>query len=312
MAYRSLPSATGKLRVLVNNDFFLDAGDYETIVGLQGPEQRIHPPKITLFEQVLAYLKSAPDPGGAACPARRQEGVAAAAVTLRWGSYLAVLLDRDKPKWNIRDFHNTSHISNGEMARINIEASAALAAWIAIFNEDHGGPTYRQLVNRALAYLPMPKMGQNTWPFLFGALAEPEAATKLIQRHASSRVDEVRAKVAEHPTRVLANALINCAWRMGPVEHLHAGHFRGYPLDKQRIGITKERNLMTFASVALSDALWICREFTMEEPHRSYAEQVLPFGLGEEFRITPENWTLTESSQDVQLPLFWKERKTYQ
>jgi hypothetical protein len=185
MGYRSLPP-TGKLRVWINNDFFLDAGDYETVVGAQGPEQRIHPPKITLFEQVLAYLKSAPDPGGIICPTRRQEGVAAAAVTLRWGSYLAVLLDRDKPKWNIRESHNTSHVSNEEMARINIEASTALAAWIAIFNEDKGGPAYKQLVNRALTYLPMPKMGQNAWPFMFGALAEPEAAAKLIQRHSPS------------------------------------------------------------------------------------------------------------------------------
>ena len=31
----------------------------------------------------------------------RREGVAAAAVILRWGSYLAVLLDRDKPVWAI-------------------------------------------------------------------------------------------------------------------------------------------------------------------------------------------------------------------
>ena len=310
MAYRYPPPATGKLRVWVNNDFFLDAGDYETVVGLQGPEQIIHPPKITLFEQVFAYLKSAPDPGEATCPTRRQEGVAAAAVTLRWGSYLAVLLDRDKPKWNIPDSHNTEHISNGEMARINIESSAALAAWIATFNDDHGGPTYRQLVNRALAYLPMPKLGRSTWPFMFGALAEPEAAVKLIHRHTPSQVNEVRAIVAEHSTRALANAFTNCAWRMGPVEDLHAGHFRGYPLDKQRIGITKERNLMTFASVALSDAMWICREFAMEQPRRSYAEQVLPFGLGEEFRITPENWTVTESSREVHLPLVWKEQET--
>jgi hypothetical protein len=69
---------------------------------------------------------------------------------------------------------------------------------------------------------------------------------------------------------------------------------------------------MTFASVALSDAIWICREFTTEEPRRSYAEQILPFGLGEEFRITPENWTLTESSREVQLPLFWENRKAHQ
>jgi hypothetical protein len=42
------------------------------------------------------------------------------------------------------------------MARINIEASAALAEWIDIYREDPGGRLYEQLVNRAVAYLPMP------------------------------------------------------------------------------------------------------------------------------------------------------------
>jgi len=31
-----------------------------------------------------------------------REGVAAAALALRWGNYLAVLLDRDKPVWSRR------------------------------------------------------------------------------------------------------------------------------------------------------------------------------------------------------------------
>ncbi len=55
------------------------------------------------------------------------EGVAAAALTLRWGSYLAVLLDRDKSVWNEASSPSTGRISDEEMARINIEASAALA-----------------------------------------------------------------------------------------------------------------------------------------------------------------------------------------
>lgn len=57
------------------------------------------------------------------------EGVAAA-VILRWGSYLAVLLDHDKPIWPEVHSPRTSRISDEEMARINIEASAALAEWI--------------------------------------------------------------------------------------------------------------------------------------------------------------------------------------
>jgi len=82
------------------------------------------------------------------------EGVAGAAVVLRWGSYLAVLLDRDKPLWPAAHAKGTSRISDEEMARINIEASAALAEWIDLHRADRGGRRYAQLVDRAVSYLP--------------------------------------------------------------------------------------------------------------------------------------------------------------
>ena len=67
-----------------------------------------------------------------------REGVAAAALTLRWGSYLVALLDHDKPVWPEVHAQMTSRISDSEMARINIEASAGLAAWIELRREDEG------------------------------------------------------------------------------------------------------------------------------------------------------------------------------
>jgi hypothetical protein len=78
-------------------------------------------------------------------------------VTLRWGSHLAVLLDRDKPVWTEVHSASTSRICDQEMARVNIEASAALAEWIDLFRADPGGPLYEQFVNRAVSYLPRPK-----------------------------------------------------------------------------------------------------------------------------------------------------------
>jgi len=38
-----------------------------------------------------------------------------------------------------------------------------------------------------------------------------------------------------HPSRLFANALVNVAWRNGPVEDLHAGSFHGYPLAQRRV-----------------------------------------------------------------------------
>src|SRR5882724_6845400 len=124
-------TARGPLRVRVNDELVLDAGTCEEVSGPHGPEQLIRSPERTLFHQVLAYLQAKPDP-----PRRPsgsmvgREGVAAAALALRSGSYLAVLLDRDKLVWPEVRSASTSRISDEEMARIIIEASAALATRI--------------------------------------------------------------------------------------------------------------------------------------------------------------------------------------
>jgi hypothetical protein len=54
------------LQVRVNDELLLDAGTVET---LDGPELVIQPPKVTLFRQVLSFLRSKPDP-----PSRRSPG----------------------------------------------------------------------------------------------------------------------------------------------------------------------------------------------------------------------------------------------
>jgi hypothetical protein len=168
-------TARDRLEVRVNNELVLDAGTCEGVSGPHGPETLIRPPETTLFHQVLAYLKAKPDP-----PQRPsgtmvgREAVAAAALTVRWGSYLAVLVDHDKPVWPAVSLMGTSRISDEEMARINIEASAALADWIDLYRADPGGRFYRQLVDRAVAYLPMP-IARRREPGSSGA--GPDAAT---------------------------------------------------------------------------------------------------------------------------------------
>jgi hypothetical protein len=62
-----------------------------------------------------------------------------------------------------------SRISDEEMARFNIEASAALAAWIDPWRVDQGGSLDTQLVNRAVCYLQSP--GPFHFEFEAGAAA---------------------------------------------------------------------------------------------------------------------------------------------
>jgi hypothetical protein len=298
--------ASERLQVRVNDELALDAGTCEEVTGAHGPERLIHPPTTTLFNQVLAYLRDKPNP-----PKRPsgsmvgREGVAAAALALRWGSYLAVLLDHDKPIWPQVDSPSTSRISDQEMARINIEASAALAEWIDIYRADPGGRLYEQLVNRAIAFLPMPKKTSRLKVTEFGALSEPEIASRLVEAFrasAASHLERVRADVERHPSRVLANALVNSAWRNGPVENIHAGDFRGYPLDQRRITPAEEHEIMTFVSERFAQGMSVCLCFALEQPPRPWPEQVLPYSLAEMLLITPSRWTLTESSREVCLP----------
>lgn len=125
------------LRVPVNGDLVLDAGECEHAEGPDGPARVILPPRRTLVRQVLDYLEArpAPEERPPADDAGR-EGVAGVAVTLRWGSYFCVFADRTKPLWDGVSLPAVSRISDEEMARINIEASAALAEWIDLHRTD--------------------------------------------------------------------------------------------------------------------------------------------------------------------------------
>ncbi len=293
------------LQVRVNDELVLDAGTCE-VSRPHGPERLIRPPETTLFHQVLAYLKTKLDPAKPPSGSMvGREGVAAAALSLRWGSYLAVLLDHDKPLWREVDSPSTSRISDEEMARINIEASAALAEWIDIYRADPGGRLYEQLVNRAVAYLPMPKKTSKLKVTEFGALSQPEMAARLVTAFGASdapRLERVRADVERHPSRILANALVNTAWRNGLVENIHAGHFRGCPLDHRRVTPSEERALMAFASERLALGMTVCLQFATERPARPWTAQVLPYGLAEMLLVTPSRWTLTEVSREIRLP----------
>jgi hypothetical protein len=117
----------------------------------------------------------------------------------------------------------------------------------------------------------------------------------------SERLGKLRTDAEHHPSRVFANALVNTAWRNGPVEEIHAGACRGYPLDKRRITVSEEGTVLSFAAEILTTGMEICTEFARERPARSWPEQVLPYGLAGMMHITPSGWTLTEVTREVRL-----------
>ena len=276
------------LTVSVNDDLLLDAGTCEEVVGRKGPALLIRPPRTTLFRQVLAYLREKPDPTAKLSGSTSdREGAAACATTLRWGSFLAVLLDREKPVWCEVKSATASRISDEEMARINIEASAALAEWVDLSRADQDQRLYFKLVDRAVCYLPLPKRKPKLNFNDFLALANPEVSAKLLEACDATYLESARADAERFASRIFANALTNHAWRNGPVEGIHGGVFQGYPLDQCRITPAEERELMGFASERLALGMKVCRQFSAEQPPRTWSEQVVPYALAGRLLITP-------------------------
>lgn len=283
--------------VRVNAELVLDVGWSELVATKAGREQYLRPPATSQFDQILKYLDAMPDPPVRSGPPLADlEGVAAAALVLRWGSYLAVLLDLDKPLWSEARSKTASRIADQEMARINIEASAALAKWIEVYRS-RGASEYQRLVRRAVAYLPMPLRRAKGAVSAFGALAEPALASACVALADPPRLNRVTDQVQRYPSRVFANALINTAWRNGPVEDVHAGEGEEYPLDRRRVAPSEERRLMRFASEGLAFGMAVCRDLAAD-PDR-WAAKVLPYGLAELLGVTPSEWSLTETSREV-------------
>jgi hypothetical protein len=145
----------------------------------------------------------------------------------------------------------------------------------------------------------------------FGALALPKMAARVVAVADPARREEVHRDAERHASRIFANALLNTAWRNGPVETIHAGAFRGYPLDHRRMTPAEERELMSFTAERLALGMTVCISFATEAPRRSWAEQVLPYGLAEVLLVAPSRWTLTETSRSIRLPEEGEERRAF-
>jgi hypothetical protein len=251
-----------------------------------------------MFGQVIDYLSTRLEPDVPRSPRVGEEAVAATAVCLRWGSYLSALADRDRPLWSKAREASISRITDGEMARINIEASAAMEQWIGLMRDEPD--QYRRLARAALSHLPMTLRNVKITrepPHLM-ALATPEVAARIIEAR-PERVEKVRAEVEAHPDRVLANALINFCWRNGPVEGIHAGHHQAFPLTRRRILPSEERTLMRTTAGLLAQGVVAVDALIHEQSGRDWAERVLPFHLVPWWLVTPTGWSLTEDTQNI-------------
>lgn len=92
------------------------------------------------------------------------------------------------------------------MARINIDASAALAESVDLFRADQDQRLYFKLVDRAVCYLPMPERKPKLDFNEFLALANPEISAKLVDACAAAYLETARAMRSVFATRIFENA----------------------------------------------------------------------------------------------------------
>ncbi|MCP5011331.1 MAG: hypothetical protein GY942_15230 [Aestuariibacter sp.] len=290
--YHSKPM---NLIIPVTPELSLHAG----VVTTQGNRLIITPPAQTLFDQLCTWLDQCPLPTVGFN--HWVLGIGATALCLRWGSYLAVLLDESKPvdPRAGQPTGSTSMISDDEMRRINIEATHNLAWLLQLWQTDEAA--FFHLLRAAYSWLPMPQRRlprhQATLDMLLRALSiHPESP---MLQQLSSRVTTAVA----HPHRTLANFLINSTYRNGPIENLHAGKMPAYLLTHRRCTTREAGKIVRFTAERLGAVV-----AALPVWHESLQE-ILPWpqaiGRIVAVRAYPRNWSFTEVSASIKLMRAW-------
>ena len=233
-------------------------------------------------------------------PKRDDEARAATAVCLRWGSYFALLADPARPPSPGIDDEQVSQIDDDEMARMNVEISAALAWWFGLcgVNDRH----YFDLVQRALAYLPLGPKTIHPHPKADELLTctMSDVAAEVRRTWWTGQLDQDLATAGNHGIRVIANTVTLQAWRNGPIEGVHAGRFEGYGLDERRVSAKAEKAIIRHAQGGIFAGMKVVDYLRYDNAWPPPAERVLPFLHG---LIAPTGWSVTEQSRPVRLPL---------
>ena len=210
----------------VTDDFILDGGTWMLTEDQKGAADRQD--RSARHADVPAGRRL---PGGEAGPSWREHASGPTRHGLPWPSASAGA--RTSPSWPIRprpdapniDDEQVSQIDDEEMARMNIEISAALAWWLALSGSDDR--RYGDLVARALAYLPTGPKAVSALPSgdILLASTVPELAAQVRRSWPADRLDRDLETATKHGIRVIANTITHIAWRNGPIENVHAGQY---------------------------------------------------------------------------------------
>jgi hypothetical protein len=298
-----------RLTVRISEHYNLDAGIWEERIDEnQEPYRLITPPAMTMYEQVLAYLMETIQ--GQKAPAKatldfEEVAIATVAICIRWGSYFAVLSDPEIPLWLVPE--EASAIGDAEMARLNIEMSAALAHWLELIHTNN--PLFRTLVKAAIQFLPM-SIGIfdtttharefRTFTFFNSKKGREELLLSMKQRLGEQFIKQRRQRVLRTPLRALANGVLNESWRNGPIEDIHAGSlYLPRPLTQRRISPDDEKTVLTKTTGHLVPIMHALYRFITHKSEETLDEKILPYAI---LFKSPDNWSMTEKTRIIKLP----------
>jgi hypothetical protein len=323
-----------RIVIPLNDDCLLDAGTISTHLDeeLDRKVFVITPPTVPMFDQVVAYLWSMPEPGYMGYQGRYL-GVGLAALCIRWGSYLATLMDPTAPfheriPQDAKTMQNqdASWLTNREMMRLNIEISYGLGQMCRLFAEDRY--RYLELIMRAYHYLPMPQktarpnkeLNEGLWQAqLQGSVMvhinrHPEAIADIVQalqlpnRHGLDTCPFHDIQLGTED-RVIGNFLANFGWRNTVIETYHGGqiniprlkpHERRFSQRDERLLLRELANNM----VVVDRALW-----RLHNPD----SQPFPPPLGMYIKFYPDAALALRNSHAMwfySYPHDWSENKT--
>ena len=300
------------LTINLNEQCAIDAGSWQEC-GAEGqsPSRLISSPQTTMYRQVLSYLEE-PTRDEKVPPKSQlhfgEVAIATVAICLRWGSYFAVLVNRDLPQWTAAFDPNVSCIGDGEMARITIEASAALSDWIDLMRADQR--RFRKLVKAAVQLLPFPIAQLDGAAYYnrfraLGAINSANGRRSLMEAFArdfgSEWLEREKARVLVNPIRALANGILNEHWRNGSgIEDVHAGSVAPpRPLTKHRLTKAQETLLMQETAELFVPTMRAPYHVVSKPSEESWPEKALPYAIALK---PPMDWSLDEQTREVALP----------
>jgi hypothetical protein len=301
------------LFVRVSETFSLDAGWHEetqeeTTSGTMLSCRLIHAPEPTMYEQLLHHLELSAHNITPIPKSQLHFGevaLATIAVCLRWGTYFAVLADRTKPLWSETSNEEISMICDDEMARINIEASAALTHWIELMRADD--KHFRKIVKAALQLPMIPSQLDDKTnyklyrliSFINSASSRQNFINTLKKQFGEEWLEQERANIMPHPVRWLANGLINAYWRnKSGIEDIHAGQWSARPLLQRRITPYQEYELVREIAEGFVPNMHAIYNVINKKSDDGWEARI--FSLAINFH-PPYDWSLIEQTRDVLL-----------